>query len=81
MIRDASMAKYKVEVDVEQCTGCGACNASCPESFEMKDVDGMPKASVKTPDIDDMGCCMDAAQVCPVNCIHIIELESGKKLI
>nr|MCK4929578.1 ferredoxin [Nanoarchaeota archaeon] len=76
------MAKYKVEVDVEQCTGCGACNVSCPNSFEMKDdATGMPKAQVKTPNIDELGCCMDAAQVCPVNCIHITETESGKKLI
>lgn len=76
------MAKYKVELDVEQCTGCAACNASCPASFEMTEDDkGTPKAKVNTPDIDDLGCCMDAAQVCPVNCIHITETESGKKLI
>ena len=75
------MAKYKIELDVEQCTGCAACNASCPDSFEIIDDKGMPKAKIKTPNIDDMGCCMDAAQVCPVNCIHIIETESGKKLI
>ena len=76
------MAKYKVEIDVEQCTGCGACTASCPEGFEMFDDDkGSPKAKVKTPDVDDIGCCMDAAQVCPVNCIHIVETETNNKLI
>lgn len=76
------MAKYKVEVDVEQCTSCSACVASCPESFEMKDDgSGMEKAVAKTPDIDDFGCCKDAAEVCPVNCIHIIETETGKKVI
>ena len=45
------MAKYKVEIDVEQCTGCGACTASCPGSFDLKDDDsGMPKAIVKSDD-------------------------------
>lgn len=76
------MAKYKVDLDVEQCTGCGACNASCPDSFEMAEDDkGTPKAKVKTPDIDELGCCMDAAQVCPVNCIHITDTQENKKLI
>jgi ferredoxin len=76
------MAKYKVEIDREQCTGCMACNAACPENFEMKDdASGMPKAEPKKAEVDEINCCMDAAQVCPVNCIHITEMETGKKLI
>lgn len=76
------MAKYKVEIDAEQCTGCGACSASYPDGFEMVDDDkGMPKAKVKKSDIDELGEFMSAAEVCPVNCIHIVETESGKKLI
>ena len=76
------MAKYRIGVDAAQCTGCGACNASCPDSFEMKDDDsGMPKAVVKSSEVDGLGCAMDAAQVCPVNCIHITDLEQDKKLI
>jgi ferredoxin len=76
------MAKYKVEIDREQCTGCMACNASCPENFEMKDdASGVPKAHAKKEEVEELNCCMDAAQVCPVNCIHITEMETGKKLI
>ena len=76
------MAKYKLEINQEECTACQACVASCPEGFEMgQDDKENEKAKPKTPDIDDLGCCMDAAQVCPVNCIHITETESGKKLI
>ncbi|MBU1199414.1 MAG: ferredoxin [Nanoarchaeota archaeon] len=76
------MAKYKVEIDAEQCTGCGACTACCPDSFDMKDDDsGMPKAVVKTPDVDEISAIKDAAEVCPVACIHITETETGKKLI
>jgi ferredoxin len=76
------MAKYKIEIDVEQCTGCAACNACCPENFEMEnDEKGVPKAKVKKAEVDELSCCMDAAQVCPVNCIHITEIEGDKKLI
>ena len=76
------MAKYKIEVDRNECTGCMACNATCPDSFEMKDDDkGVQKAKPVKEDVDDLGCAMDAAQVCPVNCIHITETEGDKKLI
>jgi ferredoxin len=76
------MAKYKVEVNREECTGCMACNATCPEVFEMKDDDkGAQKAKPVKEDVDELGCAMDAAQVCPVNCIHITETEENKKLI
>jgi len=76
------MAKYKIELITEECTGCAACNASCPESFEMKDdASGIPKAKPTKSDVDELGCAMDAAQVCPVNCIHITETENNNKLI
>jgi ferredoxin len=78
------MAKFRIEIDVEQCTGCAACNASCPDTFEMKEDDkGIPKAKVKKDkaDVDELGCSLDAAQVCPVNCIHITDMEAVNKLI
>jgi len=76
------MTKYKVEVITEECTGCAACNASCPEAFEMKDDEsGIQKAKPVKENVDEIGCAMDAAQVCPVNCIHITETEGNKKLI
>ena len=77
------MAKYKVEIVTSECTGCMACNASCPENFEMAEVDGALKAKAKKPEVNELNCAMDAAQVCPVNCIHITEIDgdSEKKLI
>ena len=76
------MAKYKIEINREECTGCMACNAACPEGLEMKEDDkGVQKAKPVKEDMDDLGCAMDSAQVCPVNCIHITETEGNKKLI
>ena len=66
----------KIIHDKNICIGCGACAAVCPVNWEMGS-DG--KSKPKKTELDEIGCNMDAAQSCPVNCIHID--ENGKKLI
>jgi len=51
-----------VKIDKDKCIGCGACAATCPEGFEMKD----GKASVKDGKAD---CVKDAIAGCPVQAI------------
>lgn len=63
------MAKYKIKINKEACIGCGACTAQC-DNFEM---DG-DKAKAKQTEVDDLGCNKDAADVCPVNAIRVVEL-------
>jgi ferredoxin len=73
------MAKFKVELIRGECTGCQVCVESCPDYFEMADDDlAHIKGSTKAGDndelgIDALGCIKDAADGCPVNCIHIHE--------
>jgi len=64
------MAKYKIEVNKEACIGCGACTAQC-DNFEL---DGDNKAKAKQTEVDNLGCNKDAADVCPVNAIKVVEL-------
>lgn len=66
----------KIIHDREKCIGCGACAAVCPENWEMA-ADG--KVTAKNIEAADIGCNMEAASACPVNCIHIE--KDGKKLI
>jgi ferredoxin len=75
------MARYKIEVDEDTCIGCGACAATCPDSFEMKDTDAGQKAKAKKPDVEELGCAQEAAEVCPVNAIHIKDTKENKKII
>jgi ferredoxin len=74
------MAKFSIEIVEAECIGCAACEGAC-DNWETVEKDGQYKAQPKNKDIDDLGCNMEAAEICPVNCIHISENETGKKLI
>lgn len=54
----------KITVDKEKCIGCGACEAICPEGFEL--IDG--KAKVKNPKAKGI---KEAVDSCPVQAVSI----------
>jgi ferredoxin len=54
-----------VKIDVGKCIGCGACVATCPTCFEMKDGKASIKGVCKEP------CVKDALEGCPVNAISM----------
>lgn len=66
----------KVNLERDKCIGCGACAAVCPDNWEMADD---AKTNFKKEEVEELGCNMDAAKGCPVNCIHLE--QEGKKLI
>jgi ferredoxin len=70
------MAKYKISVDQQACIGCGACVATCPDYFEMQDADSGERAKAKKAESDELECAKEAAEVCPVNAIHIADDKS-----
>lgn len=61
----------KLKVDKDLCIGCGACQAVCPQVFEIED-DGL--AGVITNDIDKTveEDAIDAKEGCPTNAISEI---------
>lgn len=59
----------KAVVDKDLCTGCGLCEDTCPEVFEV--VDGVATVKVnKIPD-DLIDRCQEAADGCPVEAITL----------
>jgi ferredoxin len=79
------MARFKLEIVRPECTGCELCTTTCPEQFEMGD-DGLSilKGGTRVEDNDEKeleeeGCARQAADDCPVACIHLY--EGGNKLV
>jgi ferredoxin len=79
------MPKIKIIHDRPECIGCGTCVAFCPKFWEMgndgkSDLKGAKWVGKKQElELDEISCNKEAAEACPVNCIHIE--ENGKKII
>jgi len=79
------MARFKLEIVRSECIGCELCTQTCPDLFQMAEdgLSSLPKGKRENGndemDIDEEGCSRQAADECPVNCIHIY--ENGQKLI
>lgn len=62
----------KLEVNQDTCIGCGACQAICPEVFEIND-DGLATTIVDTIEEDVQDAAIDAKEGCPVNAIEEVD--------
>ena len=87
------MTNFKIEHDRPGCIGCGACAAVAPEFWKMSDADGKSDliGSKETKDganivkeeleMEELKNNREAADSCPVNVIHIIDIKNNQKLI
>jgi ferredoxin len=87
------MRKFRVEVDKNACQGFGACVELCPKFFQLLDADGKShingakevkkedKVVAETLELEKLECIREAAEACPFNAIHIVNLETKEKLI
>ena len=76
-----------MEIDHNVCQGFGACVELCSK-FTLSDADGKSHvegakkaASGEAAELDELDCHKQAAEACPFNAIHIINLETNEKLI
>jgi len=59
----------KINFEKEKCIGCGTCQAVCPKFWKLADngkAEYLGEQELKEP-----GCNQEAADACPVQCIHI----------
>ncbi len=57
----------KATVDEDLCTGCGLCESTCPEVFELQDDLAVVKVDTVPKDAEES--CKQAAEDCPVEAI------------
>lgn len=65
----------KIEFDKESCIGCGACASVCADNWDIVDDGGSYKAKPLISELDEIGCNKEAAEVCPVKAIKLVDLE------
>jgi ferredoxin len=65
------MAISGVTIDADECTGCGLCETTCPEVFELDDDIASVKADADFSEFEDL--IRTAADECPVEAIQIDE--------
>ena len=61
----------KAVVDKETCSGCGLCEETCPEVFEIGN-NGIAKVKTDPVPQDAEDTCRQAAEECPVEAIKLI---------
>ncbi len=62
----------KLKVNKDLCIGCGACQAVCPDVFEIED-DGLANVIVEEIKDELKEDAIDAKEGCPTNAIEEIE--------
>ncbi|MBS3956371.1 MAG: ferredoxin [Clostridiales bacterium] len=62
----------RVLVDHDLCIGCGVCEETCPEVFQLRD-DGLSHVIEANPGHELYGAIRDAEDMCPVDAISITE--------
>ncbi len=81
--------KYRIEYERAGCIGAAACVGVDPATWELADdgkaniINADKRNSIWTKEIDEeeLEKQMMAAESCPVNIIHIVDIETGERLI
>lgn len=71
------MAKYRIVIDRDECTGDAVCLDEAPNTFELDDENIVV---VIDPEGDDPDAILAAAEACPTEAIILYDAETGEKV-
>jgi len=71
---------HVIDHDYDGCIGCGSCAALCEENWEMDDDNKAVPKKTKLEETE-FESNKEAADCCPVNVIHIVDTETGERII
>ena len=83
------MAKFKIIQEIDACIGCGACSVIAPDKWEMGDdgksillnakkKDGKYEKVFDESELEEY---QEAAESCPVEALHIKNLDTGEDIV
>ena len=83
------MAKFKIILEIDTCIGCGACSVIAPNKWEMDDegksvllnAEKKDGKYEKVVDESEFGEYQESAEACPVEAIHIKNLDTGENIV
>jgi len=61
----------KIILEREKCIGCGTCQAVCPKYWKLGNEGKAEYLGPEEIAEKEIGCNKEAAESCPVQCIHI----------
>lgn len=70
---------FRIEIEIELCITCGNCVDECENLFKIVDdrstlIDGeINEDNISIKEYDDISCGLEAAELCPVECITVYE--------
>lgn len=83
------MAKFKIIQEIDACIGCGACSVIASGKWEMDDngksvllnAEEKDGKYTKVFDESELEEYQEAAEACPVEALHIKNLDTGEDII
>jgi len=68
--------QVRIEVDQEDCTGCGLCEERAPGNLELAEEEAVARVAAQPANEDQVTACLEAAEYCPIGALSVAEPEA-----
>lgn len=68
--------KVRIEVDGDDCIGCGLCEERAPENLEMAQEEGVARVVAQPANEDQVTACREAGEYCPIGALSVTDSDA-----